>query len=185
MRVGRRAWWSAVAVLRLTYLPGGVEPTVMPYLRPETVLEEFSGLTLSTVRPAIREDEEFVRGQTGSMASTLRFLAGELEAREAMVDEQERALREALDAVAERAADTPLENAVDAAVADLDDAPDRVRERESALLEAADQVLAAIDTHLGGETARQAREPVYDFLDTRIEGQLRMLGGEPREGSEQ
>jgi hypothetical protein len=151
----------------------------MPYLRPETVLEEFSGFTLSTVRPAIAEDEEFVRGQTGSMASTLRFLAGELEAREAMVDEQERALREALDAVTERTADTPAAEAVEAVVADIDDAPDGVREREEALLEAADDVLAAVDVHLEGDAARRARRPVYDFLDTRTEGQLRMLGREP------
>jgi hypothetical protein len=151
----------------------------MPYLRPETVLEEFSGFTLSTVRPAIAEDEEFVRGQTGSMASTLRFLAGELEAREAMVDEQERALREALDVVTERTADTPAAEAVEAVVADVDDAPDGVREREEALLEAADDVLAAVDVHLEGDAARRARRPVYDFLDTRTEGQLRMLGREP------
>ena len=151
----------------------------MPYLRPETVLEEFSGFTLSTVRPAIAEDEEFVRGQTGSMASTLRFLAGELEAREAMVDEQERALREALDVVTERTADTPAAEAVEAVVADIDDAPDGVREREEALLEAADGVLAAVDVHLEGDAARRARRPVYDFLDTRTEGQLRMLGREP------
>ena len=151
----------------------------MPYLRPETVLEEFSGFTLSTVRPAIHEDEEFVRGQTGSMASTLRFLASELEAREAMVDEQERTLREALDAVTERTADTPAAEAVEAVVADIDDAPDGVREREEALLEAADDVLAAVDVHLEGDAARRARRPVYDFLDTRTEGQLRMLGREP------
>lgn len=151
----------------------------MPYLRPETVLEEFSGFTLSTVRPAIAEDEEFVRGQTGSMASTLRFLADELEAREAMVDEQERALREALDVVTERTADTPAAEAVEAAVADVDDAPGGVREREGVLLEAADDVLAAVDTHLEGDAARRARRPVYDFLDTRTEGQLRMLGREP------
>lgn len=156
----------------------------MPYLRPETVLEEFSGFTLSTVRPAIREDEEFVRGQTGSMASTLRFLAGELEAREAMVDEQERALREALDAVAERTADTPVAEAVEAAVTDVDDAPGGVREREGALLEAADDVLASVDTHLDGEHAREARQPMYDFLDTRTAGQLRMLGRESEEGGQ-
>jgi hypothetical protein len=161
----------------------------MPYLRPETVLEEFSGFTLSTVRPAIREDEEFVRGQTGSMASTLRFLAGELEARAAMVDEQERALREALDAVADTTADAAVAEAVDAAVADLDDAPGRVREREGAVLEAADDVLAAVDTHLEGKAAREARRPVYGFLDARTAGQLRMLGREPgpegeREGRE-
>lgn len=148
----------------------------MPYLRPETVLEEFSGFTLSTVRPAIRADEEFVRGQTGSMASTLRFLAGELEAREAMVDEQERVFREALGAVADLTADQGVAAAVDAAAADLDGAPDTVREREEALLEAANDVLAAIDTHLDGEAARRTRRPVYDFLDTRTEGQLRMLG---------
>jgi len=148
----------------------------MPYLRPETVLEEFSGFTLSTVRPAIREDEEFVRGQTGSMASTLRFLASELEAREAMVDEQERALREALDAVAETTADGSVGETVEEVVAALDDAPDGLVEREELLLGAADDVLAALDTHLDGERAREARQPMYDFLDTRTEGQLRMLG---------
>jgi len=156
----------------------------MPYLRPETVLEEFSGFTLSTVRPALREDEEFVRGQTGSMASTLRFLAGELEARAAMVDEQEHTLRAALDAVADAAADTPVADAVDGAVADLDDAPDTAREREGTLLEVADDVLAAVDTHLDEARAREARRPMYDFLDTRTGGQLRMLGREPGRAGE-
>lgn len=72
----------------------------MPYLSPADVLRRFSRFALSKVRPSVPEDERFVRGQVGSMASTLRFLAGELEGRQRSVAEQERALREALDALA-------------------------------------------------------------------------------------
>ena len=148
----------------------------MPYLRPGTVLKGFSGFTLSTIRPAVPEEEAFVRGQTGSMASTLRFLASELEAREAMVDDQEAALREALDAVRKLTDDEAVVEAIEAARSDLDPSPDRVHEREDAILQAADDALAAVDRHLGGERARAARRPLYEFLDARNEGQLRMLG---------
>jgi len=158
----------------------------MPYLRPEEVLERFSGFTLSTLRPAVPEEEAFVRGQAGSMASTLRFLAGELERREAAAADQRDRLETAL---AETAAVLQERGAgAEEALAAVEDARARtaavdpetpVRERETALLEAAEEALAAVDG-LDPETARAARRPLYGFLDARVAGQLRMLGGQPR-----
>jgi hypothetical protein len=156
----------------------------MPYLAPEEVLERFSRFTLSTVRPAIPDDEEFVRGQTGSMASTLRFLAGELEGREEAVAAQERTLRDALDEVAATVDDEGVVTAVEAARDRIDEPAQRVRERETRLLEAAEDVLAAVDAELDGEAAQVARQPLYGFLDDRVAAQLRMLGGEPQAPSD-
>lgn len=158
-------------------------PRVVPYLSPADVLRRFSRFSLSTVRPAIPEDERFVRGQVGSMASTLRFLAGELEGRERAVTEQERALRAALDDVAGVVDD---DGSVGSAVVDArerlddgdggDDAARTATERERTLLAAADDVLASIDEELDDEAARAARRPLYRFLDVRLEAQHRMLG---------
>ena len=157
-------------------------PRVVPYLSPADVLRRFSRFSLSTVRPAVPEDERFVRGQVGSMASTLRFLAGELEGRERAVAEQERALRAALDDVAEVVDD---DGSVGSAVVDArerldddggDDAARTATERERTLLAAADDVLASIDEELDDEAARAARRPLYRFLDVRLEAQHRMLG---------
>lgn len=151
----------------------------MPYLSPADVLRRFSRFTLSTVRPAVSDDEAFVRGQVGSMASTLRFLAGELEGRERAVAEQERALREALREVADVVEDDgPVAATAVGARERLDAAGDdtTAHEREQALLAAADDVLACIDGTLDDEAARAARRPLYGFLDTRLEAQLRMLG---------
>lgn len=155
----------------------------MPYLSPADVLRRFSRFSLSTVRPAVPEDERFVRAQVGSMASTLRFLAGELEGRERAVAEQERALRAALDDVAEGVDD---DGSVASAVVDArerlddgdgsDDAARAATERERTLLAAADDVLASIDEELDDEAARAARRPLYRFLDARLDAQHRMLG---------
>lgn len=153
----------------------------MPHLRPEEVLERFSGFTLSTLRPAVPEEEAFVRGQAGSMASTLRFLAGELEARERVVAEQRDRLEEALAGTAARVEDENED--VAATIRRLRDRVDgidgTVRERETAVLEVTDEALAAVDS-LDDPAARRARRPLYGVLDARIAGQLRMLGGEPR-----
>lgn len=150
----------------------------MPYLSPADVLRRFSRFSLSTVRPAISDEERFVRGQVGSMASTLRFLAGELEGRERAVAEQERALREALDGVAEAVdADGPVAAAVVEARERLDESREAdTHGREQTLLTVADDVLACIDETLDDEASREVRRPLYGFLDTRLEAQLRMLG---------
>lgn len=145
----------------------------MPYLEPALVLRAFSRYAIEEVRPALRE-EEFVRAQVGSMASTLRFLAGELEGVDGAVATQRASLGEAL-AAAREAVDDP---GVEAALADaherVTDADGRPREIERTLLSAADDALAAVDTL--DEGAREARAPLYAFLDDRVEAQLRMLG---------
>lgn len=153
----------------------------MPYLEPEDVLREFSRYALEDVRPALREDEQFMRGQVGSMASTLRFLAGELEGMDDAVDRQREALASAL-AEAERRVD---DRSVAAAVADardrVENAGHDARETERVLLDAADDALAAIDD-LEPDDARRARSPVYDFLDVRLETQLQLLGRRADDG---
>lgn len=160
----------------------------MPYLDPATVLERFSGTLLSEIRPTIPDDEELVRAQAGSMASTLRFLAAEIEREERALASQHEALLAALsdtDAAVE-AVDTDgadrVAEAVASARASVEDAEDEERAaREGALLSAADDVLAAIDAALDGDDARRCRTPVYRFLDRRLEAHHAILG---REGSD-
>lgn len=152
----------------------------MPYLEPAAVLRRFSAFALEEVRPAVPDDERFVRGQVGSMASTLRFLAGELDANEASVERQTDAFREALDGT-EEVVDARGETApgVRAALEDARnslDADGTARERETALLESCDDLLASVDGELDGETARAVRRPLYGFLDARLDAQLSMLG---------
>ncbi|WP_254538251.1 hypothetical protein [Halomarina litorea] len=152
----------------------------MPYLEPAAVLRRFSAFALEEVRPAVPEDERFVRGQVGSMASTLRFLAGELDAGEASVERQADAFREALDG-AEAILDAHdgtapgVRDAVEDARAALD-ADGTTRERETALLESCEGLLATVDDELDGEAARAVRRPLYGFLDARLDAQLAMLG---------
>ena len=160
----------------------------MPYLEPAAVLRRFSRFALEEIRPAIDGEERFVRGQVGSMASTLRFLAGELDASERAVTTQENALHEALDGVehtlddhdaAAMAVREALADARDTLDGTDDEAGSRIRgtrERETTLLEACDDVLARVEANLDDETARAVRRPLYDFLDARLDAQLRTLG---------
>lgn len=147
----------------------------MPYLEPERVLREFSRYALSEVRPALADDEQFVRGQVGSMASTLRFLAGELEGVDDAVDAQRAALEAALAEAGAVVTD-------DDAEATIADARERVaaaeggpRDVERTLLDAADDALAALAA-LSEADAREARASLYRFLDARLEAQHRLLG---------
>lgn len=147
----------------------------MPYLAPEQVLREFSRYALAEIRPALADDEEFIRGQVGSLASTLRFLAAELEGFERAVETQRTSLLEALDEAAAAVSDETVEAAIADArdrVAGADGTP---REIEATVLAAADEVLAAID-ELPDDAARPAREPLYTFLDARVTAQLELLG---------
>lgn len=147
----------------------------MPYLEPDEVIRRFSTYALEEIRPALREDEEYMRGQVGSMASTLRFLASELDGLDAAVEAQRATLADAL-ATAREAVEDPE------VAAELADAGDRVaaaeadpRAAERTLLSAAADALAAVD-ELPAAEARRARQPLYAFLDERVEAQLRLLG---------
>lgn len=156
----------------------------MPYLQPEHITREFSRFAIEEIRPAIDDDEQFVEAQVGSMASTLRFLSGELQGMPEAVDAQHAAAREALaaaeDVLAEHEA-TAAREAVADAREQVAAAEGRSREVEAAVLEAVSDALAAVDD-CDDEVARAARDPLYDFLDTRAESQLRLLGR--REGGE-
>lgn len=161
----------------------------MPYLDPSTVLERFSRFAITEVRPVLPDDEEFVAGQVGSMASTLQFLSGELATNEAAVDRQKRALESAIDAVEAVFDDReltapPLREALQDAAETVESDGD-VRTREAAVLEATDAVLAAIEGELTGEDARAARRPLYDVLDVRLDAQHAMLGRETSEASDE
>lgn len=156
-------------------------PGRMPYLQPDEVLSRFSSFARNDVRDAIPE-EAFARGQVGSMASTLQFISGELAGMEPALDEQERTLREALADVEASLDDDAVATAVEGARTRLDDAPEpntpeRLRRREEAMLEGCEAVLSAVDDCESGR-ARELREPLYAFLDSRVAAQLRLLGRE-------
>jgi hypothetical protein len=153
----------------------------MPYLEPEQVLREFSRYTIEEVRPALADDEEFMRGQVGSMASTLRFLAGELEGMDAAVDGQRESLLDALDRAESAVEDDAVLETLRDARSRVEAADDDARDAERVLLAAAEDALSAVDD-LDEEAAREARRPLYDFLDTRLEAQLGLLGRRPDDG---
>lgn len=152
----------------------------MPYLKPEETMRQFSKFVLDEVRPCV--EDEFVRAQLGSMASTLRFVSGEMQGMDDAVEAQHRTLVASLDSV-EDALDG-IEGGTDEVLEAVEDARERVdsnadagtRKTEMALLEACEDVLATIDEELEGEDGRRARRPLYDFLDIRVESQLRMCG---------
>lgn len=161
----------------------------MPYLRPDEVLTRFAAFARRDVREALTDDEvSFMRGQVGSMASTLDFLAGELQGMNPALDRQEAALLDALDAVESTLEDGAVDDeavldAVAAARTQIADAPvaetpATLRERETALLEACETVLDAVDDCDLDDDARSLRQPLYGFLDTRLDAQLRLLGRE-------
>lgn len=161
----------------------------MPYLDPSSVVQRFSDTLLSEIRPAIPDDDALVRAQAGSMASTLRFLATQLEREEAAVEVQQdvllTALSETEDTLAaidpDEGADK-VQEAIVAARADVDAASDAPHaETEMVLLEAAESVLAAIDASLDGEDARRCRTPMYRFLDVRLAEHHAVLGREANE----
>lgn len=147
----------------------------MPYLEPERILGGFARYAIDEVRPALPDEEAFVRGQVGSMASTMRFLAAELEGQEEAVAAQRASLLAAIDDAAEAVDDPDVRRR-------LADARDRVagcsgrpRAVEPVLLAAADDALAAVDA-LDDPAAREARAPLYRFLDDRLDAQLGLLG---------
>jgi hypothetical protein len=153
----------------------------MPYLKPEDALARISGFTRDELRPGIAEDREFLRDQAGSMSSTLRFLAREIEMREDVVQEQAETLEASLIMARKELADIDGADAVRAAV---DDALAVVQsletldtyECERAILNACNDVLAVIQSDLMGDDARRVRRPLYDFIDTRLQLQLEILG---------
>jgi hypothetical protein len=161
----------------------------MPYLDPSTVLERFSRFAITAVRPVLPDDEEFVAGQVGSMASTLQFLSGELATSEDAVDRQERALDAAIPDVEavidERDLTAPtLRGALTDARSAVESGGD-VRAREGTVLEATDELLAAIESELAGEDARAARRPLYGVLDVRLDAQHAMLGRDTGEDGDE
>lgn len=159
----------------------------MPYLDPELILDRFATFTREDVRPAVEAGgDEFVHAQVGSMASTLQFLAGEVGGRESAVRAQRRALDERmaeLDATLEREEidSAAVTDAVAHARDELDTVEGPTEEVEETLLSVAGDVLTVIDEELDGDRAATARRPLYEFLGTRVDRHLRLLG---REGGE-
>lgn len=154
----------------------------MPYLDPAQILKQFSQFLQMEVRPAIPDDERTTRAQVGSMSSTLRFLSKELAGREEAFEHQRQALLEALDEIDRRltnlsGADRVQSEVIDAR-AQLKQAEGTFQEREAVVLDSSDAILAAIEGDLEDDEARSVRKPMYDFLETWVDSQLRMLGGE-------
>lgn len=147
----------------------------MPYLEPASVLREFSGFAATEIRPALADDEEFMRGQVGSMASTLRFLADEIEGFDAAVGAQRASLLDALEESLAAVDDPEVEATLSSARDRVRAADGRPREVERTLLEAAEDALEAVDA-LDERDAAAARAPLYEFLDARLAAQLELLG---------
>ena len=155
----------------------------MPYLRPALVLDRFSSFARDDVRPSITgEGDEFLEAQVGSMSSTLSFLSKELEGMSDAVESQHEALLTALDDAENVLEDADVDGgnlpaAVEETRERVSNAPrDDVYEHERVLVEASSDLLEAVDDELDRETARAVRDPLYRFLGTRVESQLRMLG---------
>lgn len=147
----------------------------MPYLDPERILEEFSRQALQSVRPAIPAEEAFVRGQVGSMASTMRFLAAEVAGADEAVADQRASLRSALAEAAAAVEDPAVRATLEEQRRRVEACEGRPRAVEGVLRSAADEALRAVDT-LDAPAAREARAPLYRFLDDRVEAQLGLLG---------
>ena len=155
----------------------------MPYLRPELVLDRFSSFARDDIRPSITvEGDEFLEAQVGSMSSTLSFLSKELEGMGAAVESQHEALLAALDDAENILDDADVDGGdlsvgVDETRERVSNAPrDDVYEHERVLVDASSDLLEAVDEELDRETAQAIRGPMYRFLGTRVESQLRMLG---------
>lgn len=155
----------------------------MPYLPPELILDRFSTFARDDVRSSINgEGDEFLEAQVGSMSSTLSFLSKELEGMGDAVESQHEALLEALDGAEQ------VLNDVDAGGSDIRITLEETRERvsnaprgdlyehEQVLVDASSELLEAVDEDLDRKTAQAIREPLYQFLQTRVESQLEMLG---------
>jgi hypothetical protein len=155
----------------------------MPYLPPELILDRFSTFARDDVRSSINgEGDEFLEAQVGSMSSTLSFLSKELEGMGDAVESQHEALLEALDGAEQ------VLNDVDAGGSDIRITLEETRERvsnaprndsyehEQILVDASSELLEAVNEDLDRETAQAIREPLYQFLQTRVESQLEMLG---------
>lgn len=146
----------------------------MPHLQPAQVLERFASFLQEEVRGEI--DDEFVDGQVGSMSSTMRYLSQELRHKHDVTIRQRKSLLDALEAVERNCDETAVVESATDARDRIENASANDDELESVLVSACNDVLDAIDTELDGDAARAAREPLYDYLRVRVEGQLEMLG---------
>lgn len=147
----------------------------MPHLQPAQVLEEFASFLQDDVRAEI--DDEFVDGQVGSMSSTMRYLSQQLRHEHEVTVRQRDSLLEALAAVERNCDDTAVVESAASARERIENASaDDGNELETVLISACNDVLDAINAELEGDAASAAREPLYDFLRVRVEGQLELLG---------
>lgn len=157
----------------------------MPYLDPGLIVNRFARFTREEIRPAV-SDDDFVHAQVGSMASTLQFLAGELGGREEAVRAQRETLSDCLDELEavldQHQIDSPsIRTAIDNARNQIDVTEDSIQNIERASLAAADDIFVVIEEELEEDQAAVARQPLYEFLQTRVDQQLRLLGREADE----
>ncbi|SEH17244.1 hypothetical protein SAMN04487967_3081 [Natronorubrum sediminis] len=147
----------------------------MPHLQPAHVLEEFASFLQNDVRAEI--DDEFVDGQVGSMSSTMRYLSRQLRQKHEITVRQRDSLLEGLAAIEQDCDDPAVVESVAAAQERIERTPaEESTELETVLVSTCNDVLETIDAELEGDDAGSAREPLYDFLRVRVEGQLEMLG---------
>lgn len=146
----------------------------MPHLQPAQVIEQFASFLQEDVRAEI--DDEFVDGQVGSMSSTMRYLAAQLRQQSEITRRQRDSLLEALDTVERDCESIAVADAASDARERIEASDADGKKLESLLVSACNDVLDEITAELEGDDARAARDPLYEFLRVRVEGQLQMLG---------
>jgi hypothetical protein len=151
----------------------------MPYFDPGEVVGQFAKYLQRDVREAI-DDEKFVKAQVGSMSSSLTFLGRELGGMHVAVNTQRRRLVDALDDLEQALEDGEIHSdAVAETVASarerVADADGRPYEMERELTASANEVLDSINEELSGAEAHRARQPLYDYMETRVQTQLDLL----------
>jgi arginine deiminase len=153
----------------------------MPYLSPETTLERFGEFTINEIRSTIGDDDEFIYAQAGSMGSALKFTAREVGGMNKTVTQQRRAFLGSLEAIEDELDETEEREAIDEA---LTKAKTRIEETEqgdayaseAALLSACNELLSLIESEIEPSRRNALRNPLYEFLESRVHSQLRMLG---------
>jgi hypothetical protein len=149
----------------------------MPHTDPELLLERFSGFLYRDVRSTIEEDQ-LLHAQLGSLSSTLRLLAKELEHYGSDIETQRVAFERALERVDDRVdTDQTIASAIDDARNRLDAVPEyELREKERTILAEASRLLETIEDECCADRAGELRAPLYAFVKERTATQLETLG---------
>lgn len=110
------------------------------------------------------------------MASTLQFLSIEIDKEPEALERQRGSLLNSLDNIEGEVQNPPVFETTRTTKEHITNcSSDGPGELEASLLEGCNNVLSVIDKELEGEAAARARQPLYEFLDTRVQSQLDMM----------